>query len=53
MWFNELQKIKKSDKATESESCDQCQHQHTMQCPNSNECYSTQNKPYFKQKEEE
>ena len=30
--------------------CFYCKHQHTLDCPNSQICYSLENKPYFKLK---
>lgn len=32
------------------DKCLYCEYQHTMDCPNSQYCYSTEEKPYFKLK---
>lgn len=32
--------------------CSNCKKQHTMACPNSSECYSTVNKPYYEDKDQ-
>lgn len=37
-------------KAEKEKNCDMCKNKKTIKCPNSNLCYSTQNKPYFKSK---
>ena len=34
----------------ENKSCNECEKQHTMDCPNSSYCYSTEGKPYFKKR---
>lgn len=31
-------------------TCDNCEHQHSDDCPNSSLCYSLDNKPYFKER---
>ncbi|UWG96797.1 hypothetical protein LPY66_18250 [Dehalobacter sp. DCM] len=33
------------------EDCETCKKQHTMDCPNSSECYSLKDKPYWQPKE--
>lgn len=37
-------------KAEKQKSCDMCINKKTMNCPNSNLCYDTEEKPYFKSK---
>lgn len=31
--------------------CSNCKKQHSIECPNSIECYATENKPYFERKD--
>lgn len=38
-------------KPTPKRECSTCAKQHTMGCPNSYECYSTEDKPHWKPKE--
>jgi hypothetical protein len=40
-----------ASKSTARECCE-CANQHSMNCPNSFDCYSTKSKPYFKRKKE-
>ena len=34
----------------EYKSCSKCEKQHTLDCPNSFYCYSTEDKPHFKKR---
>lgn len=37
-------------KAEKEKDCSMCKHKKTMKCPNSNLCYATSDRPYFKSK---
>lgn len=41
-----------TERAYKTKSCDKCANWKTINCPNSSECFSTVDKPYFKIKEE-
>lgn len=42
---------KKENKSLTLKECSNCRKQHTMDCPNSAECYATEDKPYFERKD--
>lgn len=44
--------LEKEWKEDTERNCDTCRKRKTMDCPNSSECYETDNKPYYEKKEE-